>query len=317
MEILRLLIGTVELRPYVFIFFGIYLFIAISNIGLKRTALFTVLAYCIAFVCEYSSSHSDLGIPFGVYKYIQSTRGRELWIAGVPFMDSLSFTFLSYISYELARFLLAPKRLPEPGSEPPPSRQVRQLLTTAALAGFLMMYLDIIIDPVTLQGRRWFLGEIYSYPDGGPYFGVTLANFAGWFMVCLLIVIAFFTAEKLIWPRESGMPGRAPANESVRYGERSTPVGKPGRKLVGDLAGEPVGPSPRAQSGFNYPLKRFAPAGLYFGILGFNLAVTFYIGEVTMGLVGVFICLPLLLMVILAEGNRTRINMEKMDLRGS
>src|SRR5262245_66291678 len=81
MELVRLLIGTIQLRPYVFIFFAIYLVIAVTTIGLKRTAIFTVLAYAIAFVSEYSSSHGDSGIPFGVYRYIQSTRDRELWIA--------------------------------------------------------------------------------------------------------------------------------------------------------------------------------------------------------------------------------------------
>src|SRR6202790_239118 len=128
---MHLLIGTVELRPYVFIFLAAFLLISVINFGVRTPLLFTVLTYIVSLACEWSSVHN--GFPFGLYHYIDATRGRELWIAGVPFMDSLSFTFLSYISYELARFLLAPKRLPEPGSEPPPRRQVRQLLTTAAL----------------------------------------------------------------------------------------------------------------------------------------------------------------------------------------
>lgn len=46
-----------------------------------------------------------------------------------------------------------------------------------------MMLLDIVIDPLTLLGDRWFLGKMYYYPDGGAYFGVTIANFAGWWFV--------------------------------------------------------------------------------------------------------------------------------------
>ena len=34
--------------------------------------------------------------------------GRELWLANVPFFDSLSFTFLCYLGYALAIFLYAP-----------------------------------------------------------------------------------------------------------------------------------------------------------------------------------------------------------------
>jgi uncharacterized membrane protein len=254
MELLRLLIGTIALRPYVFAFFAIYLFIAITKIGWKRTATFTVLAYAVALASEYSSTHGDLGIPFGVYRYIQATRDRELWVAGVPFMDSLSFTFLSYVSYEMAVMLLSSLRVSRWDVQVVEDRRVRHWWLTAALAGFLMMYLDIIIDPVTLQGGRWFLGQIYFYPSPGPYFGVTIANFIGWFAVCFVIVRVFVIAERVF----SGGDGI-----------------------------------------FNYRFKGLAPALLYFAILGFNLWMTFRIGELTIALAGLFICLPLLLLVAL------------------
>ena len=258
MDFFRLLIGTVELRPYVFIFFAIYLAIAVTTIGLKRTAIYSLVAYAMAFTCEYSSSHGDSGIPFGVYRYIQSTRDRELWIAGVPFMDSLSFTFLSFISYRLAILLLSPLSASCKGVAVAEQKHKPNIALTAALAGFLMMYLDIIIDPVALQGRRWFLGEIYYYPDGGPYFGVSLANFAGWFVVCVVIVLAFAAID---------------------------------RRLAG--GSQPMGVR-------HFPFQWLAPAGLYFGILGFNLWVTFKIGETTMGMAGLFISLPLILLLALS-----------------
>ena len=254
MELLRLLIGTIELRPYVFIFFAIYLAIALSTIGLKRTMIFTALAYTIAFVCEYSSSHGDSGIPFGVYRYIESTRGRELWIRGVPFMDSLSFTFLSFVSWRFSTILLSTGSTRTEIAASGAGRKSR-IIYTAALAGFLMMYLDIIIDPVTLQGKKWFLGEIYYYPNGGAYFGVTLANFAGWFVVCLIIVLVFSAIDS---------------------------------RLAG---------GPRPMGVRQFPFQWLSPAALYFGILGFNLWVTFRIGETTMGLAGLFISLPLLLLL--------------------
>ena len=53
METLSLLWGTVLLRPYVFLFLAVYLTIAILNMGVLRSLFFTVLAYSIAFLCEY------------------------------------------------------------------------------------------------------------------------------------------------------------------------------------------------------------------------------------------------------------------------
>ena len=103
---MHLLFSTIALRPYVFIFLASFLFIAIVNFGLRTTLLFTVLTYAVSLACEWSSVHN--GFPFGLYHYIDATRARELWVFGVPFMDSLSFTFLAFASYTVALLLSSP-----------------------------------------------------------------------------------------------------------------------------------------------------------------------------------------------------------------
>ena len=42
----------------------------------------------------------------------------------------------------------------------------------AGLTGVLMMWLDLVIDPLAVRGDRWFLGRIFYYPEPGRYFGV-------------------------------------------------------------------------------------------------------------------------------------------------
>ena len=103
---MHLLLSTIALRPYVFIFLASFLFIAIVNFGLRTTLLFTVLTYAVSLACEWSSIHN--GFPFGLYHYIDATRAREIWVFGVPFMDSLSFTFLAFASYTVALLLSSP-----------------------------------------------------------------------------------------------------------------------------------------------------------------------------------------------------------------
>jgi uncharacterized membrane protein len=61
MEWSSLLIGTIFLRPYVFVFLAVYLTIAVLNMGLLRAIVFTLLAYSIAFISEYSSTR--IGFP--------------------------------------------------------------------------------------------------------------------------------------------------------------------------------------------------------------------------------------------------------------
>jgi uncharacterized membrane protein len=175
-ELAALLWGTVVHRPYVYAFFACFLAFAIFQAGLRRTATFALATWTLAFAAEYSSTRN--GFPFGPYTYFDATRTRELWIANVPFWDSLSFVFLSWFSFVLAAALLSPGDALARGQWPGLRRRA-----TPLLGGLAMMLLDLVIDPVALQGEKWFLGKIYEYPYRGFYFGVTAANFAGWFLV--------------------------------------------------------------------------------------------------------------------------------------
>jgi len=187
--LLELIVGTVTLRPYVFGFLGLFLAAGSADLGWRRTILFGSVVWPIAWLAEFSSTRT--GIPFGLYHYTGATRGQELYIANVPFMDALSFTFLAYASFSLARAMLAGRN---------PSRAARALL-----AGTLMLALDVVIDPLAVRGDRWFLGRIFYYPAGGVYFGVPLSNFVGWLLVGALGVAAYLavaggvTAGRL-WP---------------------------------------------------------------------------------------------------------------------
>jgi len=119
-----------------------------------------------------------------------------------------------------------------------------------------MTLLDVVIDPLTLRGERWFLGTIYYYPHGGVYFGVPVSNFAGWFLVGVTTIALYQTLE-----------GRA----------------------FWRAGGSGVCHLPRG--GLLEPL-------LYLGILLFNLALTFAIGEPLLGTIGVLLYLPVVTLVV-------------------
>lgn len=209
-----LVLGTLLLRPYVFAFLAGFLAAGARDLGWRRTLLLGACMWPTAWIAEFSSVRT--GVPFGLYHYTGTTRGQELFVADVPFMDSLSFTFLGYVAFTLARAALARRR---------PSR-----VTLAVASGFLMMALDLVIDPLAVRGDRWFLGRIFSYPDGGLYFGVPLSNFAGWWLVGAVGVGAYL--------RVAGGNG-----DTAGWGR--------------------LGPG----------------VALYYAVLGFNLAVTAWIGE--------------------------------------
>jgi putative membrane protein len=181
----RLLLGSLLLRPYVFGFLAVHLIGASALFGWRRTARYTLLTWVTAFLAESSSIRS--GIPFGWYYYVPRTADRELWILGVPFFDSLSFSFLLVSSYALAGLLLAARGRKVGGAS---------ASAQAGLTVLLFVLVDVVIDPVALRGDRWFLGQIYGYPSPGAYFGVPLANFLGWAVVGLVATTLYQTWER-------------------------------------------------------------------------------------------------------------------------
>ena len=253
MEFFSLLLGTVLLRPYVFVFLAFYLTIAILNMGLARSVIFTVLAYSIAFLSEYSSTRT--GFPYGFYSYIDTTRDQELWITNVPFMDSLSYAFLSYISYTVS--LLFWSSLNKTGWDIrlQENLSVQSSLRVVLTGAFFFMMMDVIIDPIAFLGDRWFLGKIYTYQEEGEYFNIPLTNFAGWFLVGTAILSSWSWLN---------------------------------RKLEGKF--------PFAKR--DVPYQALLGPGLYLGVLIFNLAVTFYIGEFLMGLSGTLIFFGILALLL-------------------
>src|SRR5439155_873877 len=126
----------------------------------RSTLGFAGCVWPVAWLSEFSSTR--IGVPFGLYHYTGATHGRELYIADVPLMDALSFTFLAYASFCLARAALSTR--PAPRS------------VTAVVTGVLMMALDVVIDPLAVRGDRWFLGQVFTYAEPGIYFGVPFSN---------------------------------------------------------------------------------------------------------------------------------------------
>ncbi len=257
METLELLIKTITLRPYVFVFLAVFLFISSHMIGWQRTRYFMAITWMVALICELSSTR--FGIPFGWYFYTGSTVGQELYIADVPFMDSLSFVFLLFASYCMALAFLLPSTPIQPGQKiirmyfP---LDVRTGWPVVVLTTLFLTFVDVIIDPVALLGDRWFLGKIYFYPDPGIHFGIPLANYLGWATVSLLALMAYLPLDRKLTQKS------IPSSGTVT-----------GYVLLG--------------------------CGLYYGVLIFNLGVTFWIEEPLQGMTGIMIYIPITILLIL------------------
>jgi putative membrane protein len=139
------------------------------------------------------------------------------------------------------------------------------------------VFLDIVVDPVALRGSRWFLGQIFWYPEGGLYFGVPLSNFAGWAIVGAIIIILFQRIDAALvqrgWMREQGV-----------------------RRLPG---------------------KALWGAALYYLLLLFNITITFMIGEPLLGCIGLFIFTPVTVILFVLLGKpANQVTAEELEAHG-
>ncbi len=247
---MNLLLSTIALRPYVFAFLAAFLFAAIINYGARTTLIFAVIAWAVALICEWSSINN--GFPFGLYHYVHATSGREIWVAGVPFFDSLSFVFLSFASYSTALLLAAPLYRTGCDLRLLDTWNLRRSLHVWILASIFMVMVDLVVDPLSVRGAQWFLGNLFWYDPPGPYFGVPITNFLGWFLVAAINIAVFQLVDRKLSAR-----GEKPFGLIPDF---------PSRALLGPL--------------------------LYLGMVGFGIAMLFAIQATELACVSIFIYVP-------------------------
>ena len=126
---------------------------------------------CVA-VGNFTENLSILtGFPFGRY-YFAELMGPKLF--NVPVLLGLAYIGMAYVSWTLARLIA--------GSTQANTR----LLTLPLTASFIMVAWDLAQDPVwgtVLHGWVW--------RDGGPWFGVPISNYLGWYLTVFLIYLFF------------------------------------------------------------------------------------------------------------------------------
>lgn len=178
---LSTLTTTVLNRPYVLLFLLSYIFIAMRVAGIKWMLSFLILGYTVAFFSEYFSI--NYGFPYGWYFYKYENLTGEWLNHGVPVWDSVSYVFMCFAGLFAAKFALRAGSIYRAPTYLTPTYQTQICFLSAVFTTLL----DVIVDPLAHMGKRWFLGEIYFYPEPGIYFDVPLNNFIGWFLVSLTI----------------------------------------------------------------------------------------------------------------------------------
>ncbi len=113
------------------------------------------------------------GFPFGHY-YFKELMGPKLF--QVPVLLGIAYIGMAYVSWTLARVIVGKQDRPT---------GIR-IVALPLVASFIMVAWDLAQDPVwatVLHGWAWL--------DGGPWFGVPISNYLGWYGNVFTIYLLF------------------------------------------------------------------------------------------------------------------------------
>jgi putative membrane protein len=158
----------------VFIFYSLVHMLV--RLGWRRALIFMLLAYGICTTAETLGVLT--GAVFGRYEYSPELHPRAFGL--VPWGTISYWRFALYGAYAFSH--LAQVRR---GGR---SRRLG-VWGFAALGALLMVALDLVIDPVEVARGTW------TWFDPGPYFGIPLQNFLGWFLTSVVVLLAFRAVE--------------------------------------------------------------------------------------------------------------------------
>src|SRR5262245_9364857 len=141
---------------------------------LRGILVFALISVALGFAMEIVGVRT--GFPFGHY-YFTDGMGPKLFL--VPILMGPAYLGMGYVSWTVARVILG-----DGNSE----TEFAGLRVTAVplAASFVMVAWDLSFDPaLSTYGRYWV------WTQGGPYFGVPMTNFLGWYLTNYLIYQAF------------------------------------------------------------------------------------------------------------------------------
>lgn len=141
--------------------------------GWRNILAFIVITFVISFISEATGVAT--GLIFGNYYYTDNLGPK---IFGVPPMIQVAYIAMGYASLTIARILLD-----FIGTN---LKKWSSILAVSLIGSFIMVSWDVVMDPY----QSTYSGD-WIWPNGGPYFGIALHNYVGWFATVFIFMLAY------------------------------------------------------------------------------------------------------------------------------
>ena len=141
--------------------------------GWLNTITFVIISFSIGIFMEIIGTKTGL-IFGGKYEFnLKLSPGPS--ISGIPLIIPLSWSGLIYMIINYCELVLGGSFYFFPN----------QNITLLLLPSILMVLLDLVLDPIAVDEKRW------GWRKSGTYYGVPLLNFVGWLFTTFLILFVF------------------------------------------------------------------------------------------------------------------------------
>lgn len=191
--------GGIEFAKSSFIIFlalvlpALILFIhSIWVLSAKRALFFVFLACLIGFLSEFIGLNS--GIIFGGHYVYQQ---RSWMLFDVPISVILYWAVFTYLGYSIVNSFLYWKNKSKPTFA---KHNFLQVPILCLQDGLIVTAIDLFMDPLQVNLENW------TWIDKGPYFGVPIGNFVGWFIVVVIITGIFRSFEYFNPQKKTNIP---------------------------------------------------------------------------------------------------------------
>ncbi len=154
----------------------------------KRALSFFILAAIVGTLFEY------IGLKYGTIFGGTYVYESPLTLFTVPIDVVIYWAVFIYTGYSITNSFLYWLRQKKPNFK---RKHFLLLLFEILCDGLILVSLDLFLDPVIIKTGAW------RWIEGGPYFGVPIGNFIGWFIVTIIVTGAFRLFEYYFPRREA------------------------------------------------------------------------------------------------------------------
>jgi uncharacterized membrane protein len=158
----------------------------------RRGLALIPLCWLIGFIFE--AIGVNYGYVFGGHYFYLSDS--SLMLFGVPWSIPFYWAALIYAGYNIVTSFLFWTNRDKPGRDKGNAWQLPMLI---AGDGLVVVAIDLLMEPLQVMARNWV------WLDGGPYYGIPIGNFVGWFVVTVISTGTFRAFEYFAPQKPTGI----------------------------------------------------------------------------------------------------------------